>query len=75
MRRVRKKAAVHQRSTEVGGLSAAATVDDRSVAVSLMQAFIPLRLKAVEEALQQGVVAPSSAPARQTRTFLSTTLS
>ena len=57
MTRVRKKAATHQRSPKADIPSPAASVNDRSVAGSLIQALILLGLKAVEEALQQEVVA------------------
>ena len=61
MRRVRKKAAAHQRSSAADVRPTAASVDDRSVAVSLIQALIPLGLRAVEDALQQEVVALAGA--------------
>ena len=61
MRRVRKKAAVHQRSSAADVRPTAAAVDDRSVAVALIQALIPLGLRAVEDALQQEVVALAGA--------------
>jgi|GEM_PF-2954291 len=41
MRRVRKKAAVHQRFWAADAIPTAASVDDRSVAGSLIQALIP----------------------------------
>ncbi len=61
MRRVRKKAAVHQRSSAADVIPTAASVDDRSVAVELIQALIPLGFRAVEDALQQEVVALAGA--------------
>ena len=61
MRRVRKKAAVHQRSSAADVRPTAAAVDDRSVAVALIQALIPLGLRAVEDALPQEVVALAGA--------------
>lgn len=61
MTRVRKKVATHQRSPKADMPSPAASVNDRSVAGSLMQALILLGLKAVKEALQQEVVALAGA--------------
>ena len=61
MPKVRKEVAAHQRSPKADVPPPAAAVNDRSVAVSLIQALIPLGLKAVEEALHQEVIALASA--------------
>ena len=61
---VRKKVAAHQRSPKADVPPPAASVNDRSVAVSRIHALSPLGLKAVKEALQQEVVALAGARAR-----------
>ena len=61
MPKVRKNIAAHQRSPKADVPPPTALVYDRSVAVSLMHALIPLGHKAVEEALQQEVVALAGA--------------
>ena len=61
MPKVRKEVAAHQRSPRADVPPPAASVNDRSVAVLLIQALISLGLKAVEEALQQEVIALAGA--------------
>lgn len=56
MRSVRTKASPRQ-SADADAVSSAATVDPTSLALTMIQALIPLGLRAVEEALQQEVTA------------------
>ena len=60
MRRVRKKPATHQPPAP-REIQTVAPLDDGTVALSMIQALIPLGLKAVEEALQQEVAALAGA--------------
>ncbi len=52
---------MHQRSSAADVRPTAAEVDERSVAVALIQALIPLGFRAVQDALQQEVVALAGA--------------
>lgn len=60
MRRLRKNIATHQPTTPPDRQTMA-PLDDGTVALSMIQALIPLGLKAVEEALQQEVTALAGA--------------
>ncbi len=60
MRSVRKKPATHQPPAP-REIQTVAPLDDGTVALSMIQALIPLGLKAVEEALQQEVAALAGA--------------
>jgi transposase-like protein len=60
MPRVRKNAHAHQSPT-AATVQVEAPLDDGTVALSLIQALIPLGLKAVEDALQQEVLALAGA--------------
>jgi transposase-like protein len=60
MRRVRTKAAEHQ-SLSAPETQLTAPLDDGTVTLSMIQALIPLGLKAVEDALQQEVAALAGA--------------
>jgi len=60
MRTVRKNDTTHQRFTPAG-VQTSEQLDDGTVALSMIQALIPLGLRAVEEALQHEVVALAGA--------------
>ena len=60
MRRVRKGIATHQPAAPQD-LQTTAPLDDGTMALSMIQALIPLGLRAVEEALQQEVTALAGA--------------
>lgn len=60
MRRVRKETRVHQPAVAADA-QVPLPIDDGTVLLSMMQALIPLGLKAVEEALQRDVTALAGA--------------
>lgn len=60
MRRVRKERPVHQ-SAATADAQVPLPIDDGTVMLSMIQALIPLGLKAVEEALQRDVTALAGA--------------